>query len=66
VGDAGVVVPPRDPDALAGALARLLGDADARRKLGEAGRARAGSFLWEDVVAALEETYARARGLVPA
>lgn len=66
VGGAGVVVPPRDPGALAAALSRLLGDADACRRLGEAGRARAGSFLWEDVVAALEETYARARGLVPA
>ena len=34
-----VVVPPDDPGALASAIARLLGDADARARLGAAGRA---------------------------
>lgn len=40
VGDAGVVVPPGDPAALAHALTALATDADRRRALGEAGRAR--------------------------
>lgn len=33
-----IVVPPRDPDALASALNRLVADADLRRRLGEEGR----------------------------
>jgi glycosyltransferase involved in cell wall biosynthesis len=38
--DTGVVVPPADASALAEALARLVGDADACRRLGAAGRTR--------------------------
>jgi glycosyltransferase involved in cell wall biosynthesis len=40
-GETGLLVPPRDPDALAAALRRLLADADLRRRLGEAGERRA-------------------------
>lgn len=40
-GVTGLLVPPGDPEALAGALARLLGDAEDRRRLGEAARALA-------------------------
>ncbi len=39
-GVTGLLVPPGQADALAAALVRLLGDADARRRMGEAGRAR--------------------------
>jgi glycosyltransferase involved in cell wall biosynthesis len=39
-GETGLLVPPRDPDALAAALRRLLADADLRRRLGEAGERR--------------------------
>lgn len=40
VGDAGLVVPPRDPAALAQAIQRLLDDENLRRQLGQRGRAR--------------------------
>jgi rhamnosyl/mannosyltransferase len=36
----GLVVPPRDPSALAGAVNRLLGDVELRNTMGRAGRAR--------------------------
>lgn len=62
VGDAGLIVAPRRPDALAGALMRLLEDAVLRRDLGRKGAVRAKGFLWKDVVDRLEETYARALG----
>jgi glycosyltransferase involved in cell wall biosynthesis len=39
-GVSGFVVPPRDPDALRDALRRLAGDADLRRRFGDASRAR--------------------------
>jgi len=41
VGDAGLVVPKRDPGALAGAVTRLLDDPLLAARLGRAGRARA-------------------------
>jgi glycosyltransferase involved in cell wall biosynthesis len=39
-GETGLLVPPRDPDALAAALRRLLADADLRRRMGDAGYER--------------------------
>jgi rhamnosyl/mannosyltransferase len=39
-GDTGYVVPPRDPHALQSALARLLGDADLQKSMGEAAARR--------------------------
>ncbi len=48
-GEAGLLVPPRDAEALAGALIRLLGDADLRRRLGRAGRRRARGYDWSIV-----------------
>jgi glycosyltransferase involved in cell wall biosynthesis len=41
IGDAGVLVPPEDPRALADAVVALLRDAPRRHALGEAGRVRA-------------------------
>jgi glycosyltransferase involved in cell wall biosynthesis len=47
IGDAGLVVPERDPAALARALERLLGSADVRASLVARGRERArGRFGW--------------------
>jgi glycosyltransferase involved in cell wall biosynthesis len=41
VGDAGIVVPPRDPEALAAGMARLItADVESRRQLGMRARAR--------------------------
>jgi glycosyltransferase involved in cell wall biosynthesis len=39
-GETGLLVPPRNPDALADALRRLLADADLRRRMGDAGYER--------------------------
>ncbi|HEU5261150.1 MAG TPA: glycosyltransferase [Gemmatimonadales bacterium] len=50
IGDAGVVVPPDDPGALAGALRRLT-TADARRPFVALGRARAMQLFSDDAVA---------------
>ncbi|MFF7331448.1 GT4 family glycosyltransferase PelF [Streptomyces sp. NPDC008150] len=40
VGDSGLVVPPRDPEAMAAAALELLGDPARRRRMGEAARLR--------------------------
>ncbi len=54
----GLHVPPKDPDALAAALATLLGDAGLRRELGSAGRERARSrYSWDRVAAETERAY---------
>jgi len=48
----GVLVPPRDPDALADALGSLLDAPDERRRLGRAARARVDAELTRDHVVA--------------
>jgi glycosyltransferase involved in cell wall biosynthesis len=40
-GETGILVPPRDPKALAGAIRELLGDPERRQRMGEAGYRRA-------------------------
>jgi glycosyltransferase involved in cell wall biosynthesis len=57
-GVSGLLVPPEDSERLAEALIRLLADADLRRELGEAGRARlAASFGRERVTRAYVGVY---------
>jgi glycosyltransferase involved in cell wall biosynthesis len=70
-GETGLLVEPGDPDELAAAIDRLLDDPQLRRRLGEAGRARAqGRFALESFRRAHVELYSRElarRGLpVPA
>jgi len=47
VGNAGLLVDPRDPDALAEAILRLLSDEPLRKELAARGLARAAGFSWE-------------------
>jgi D-inositol-3-phosphate glycosyltransferase len=54
----GLHVPPRDPEAIASALALLLGDAALRAELGAAGRKRAQTrYSWDRVAAETEKAY---------
>lgn len=56
-GETGRLVPPGDPAALADAVAGLAMDQDLRRRLGEAGRARAAAFSPEAMVGAYDRLY---------
>lgn len=53
--DTGVLIPPKNPDALADALVKLLDDETGRRTMGKAGRARIeADFSWSACAARLE------------
>jgi len=54
----GLLVPPRDPDALADGLLKLLGDAELRARMGAAGRERAAHFDIRKAVRRMEQVYA--------
>jgi glycosyltransferase involved in cell wall biosynthesis len=57
-GETGLLVPPNDPGALAGAIARLLDDPDLRARLGAAGRRRVlDRFTWEVTARGTAECY---------
>jgi phosphatidylinositol alpha-mannosyltransferase len=58
----GLLVPPRDPEALAAGLLRVLREPELAMGLGEAGRERARTFDWPIVVDRIEELYGRAIG----
>lgn len=49
-GETGLIVPPCDATALAGAINRLLGDEAMRRTMGQAGRCRAKAMFSQEVV----------------
>jgi glycosyltransferase involved in cell wall biosynthesis len=55
-----LLVPPRDPQAMAEAVLRLLGDAALADRLQAEGIAHAASFTWERVQPRLFQIYARA------
>ncbi len=62
VGDAALLVPPADPDALARALSTVLDDANVAERLRAAGPARAATFTWERSIDAHVDAYRRAIG----
>ncbi len=53
----GLLVPPRDPDALAAALAELLLDPDRARQMGAVSRQLASRFSWARTAVETEELY---------
>lgn len=63
-GHNGLLVPPGDPQAMAAALMRVLGDAALWQRLSAAGRADVQGFAWPQVAARLLGVYRRA--LAPA
>ena len=66
VGEAGVLVPVKDPDALAAAIGALLRDAARRAELGAAGRRRMlDQFRWSRAAHELSQVYYRALNYAP-
>jgi len=63
VGDAAVLVPPADPAALAGALARVLDDPDLAARLRHAGPVQAAPYTWEASVERHLAAYRLAAGI---
>jgi glycosyltransferase involved in cell wall biosynthesis len=58
VGDAGMLVPPADADALAAAIRQLLDDQQAQQRMGEAGKKRVREqFNWEQAARKTLEVY---------
>jgi glycosyltransferase involved in cell wall biosynthesis len=57
VGQAGLLVEPRDIQALAAAMSRLLADEDLHQKLAQAGRIRAAGFTWSHMAVKLTALY---------
>lgn len=58
-GQTGLLVPPRDPGALAEALMRLLEDPDMRTRMGRAGQIRAEEFSDQVMFERLEALYSQ-------
>jgi glycosyltransferase involved in cell wall biosynthesis len=57
-GETGLLVPPKDPAALAAAIRRLAGDRELRHRMGRAGRERVESlFAWPRCVDLMEGVY---------
>jgi glycosyltransferase involved in cell wall biosynthesis len=68
VGEAGLIVDPQDPDALAGAIERLLTDQALSTRCAQLGIERSRRFTWNAGAEALLDAYARAverRGIRP-
>jgi len=60
VGDAGLLIPAKNPQAITGAIRQLIDDPDLRRRLGAAARRRIEeNFTWTAVTNRYVEEYAR-------
>jgi glycosyltransferase involved in cell wall biosynthesis len=66
LGDAGVLVPPRDPGALAAAIDRLLRDARLRAALSQRARTRARRYDWNLLADRVLDVYRAVDGESPA
>ena len=55
--ETGLLASPENVDEIAVAIARLIEDADLRRKLGSQGRTWAEQFTWDTIAAAQEQVY---------
>lgn len=53
----GVLVPPRDPEGLAGAIRALYADDEGRQRMGAAGRRSAETMSWKTVARRVESLY---------
>ncbi len=56
-GEQALLVPPKDPAALADALGALLRNPELRERMGESGRERAVQFSWENITAKVDDYY---------
>ena len=56
-GEQALLVPPKDVDALAKALATLLRDPAMRQRFGASGKERARQFSWENITAKVDDYY---------
>jgi len=56
-GENGLLVPPRDPNALADAIIYLLENEDVRRKMGERGKEMVRDYTWERIAEKTEKVY---------
>ncbi len=56
-GEQALLVPPRDPAALASAMTRLLADDELRAAMGRSGQVRVREFSWERVTAKVDDYY---------
>jgi glycosyltransferase involved in cell wall biosynthesis len=60
VGDAGMLVDPRDPEAIAAALERVISDDRLAENLARRGLERSRRFEWSRTAAAMRDAFARA------
>lgn len=60
VGDAGILVDPLDPQAIASGLSQVLGDEELREELGSRGLERSRLFNWRETAKRTLEVYERA------
>jgi len=56
-GENGLLVPPKDPDALADAIIYLLENEDVRKKMGKNAREKVKNYSWERIAEMTEEVY---------
>ena len=57
-GSEGLLVPPRDEQALASAVIHLLGDKALRQEMGERGRLKADKYSWQNIARKVMDYYA--------